>query len=903
MTRKKIISITISALVSLFVLASAYYFLIRPQPSSGSHQLIRAIPPDAAFILQFEQLGSFLSDFSQTAYWKDLKKMEQIAQIDHIVATMDSSINTNPRAAKFLADYPSAISFHLNQDTSLTFMFLLEMPSVFYRRAFEQIIHPSLSPTGLTRKTHRGKTIYQGNFRDLPIVLTYAFTGGLFLASNDTTVILHTIDHLLSSSEGILDNPSFAQLYSTRGKMVNAHLFINNEQLKPIISLLIRADKVGSLKGFSFPGGWTVLDLFLKEKELLMNGFTAITDTTDTFYRIHLKSGPQTATILPILPYNTVFSVQTGFEQLDVFMDGPMRDSLLDYRFVSPDDPSKTLDLKKRMESIAQKEIAMAFTGPYGASVSDNAYLIVHSDNLANSLISLDLLTDPKTSSIPPAGGFPIRKLKTANPFRIIFSPLASDNTFQWYTTLGDHIIFAKTLSAVQKFAAYYQAGKVLGQMPLYSDYLDNVPDKTNISIQLNIRNAGDAVLTFLKDPVARFIRQSKTTLDRFDGLTVQYSAMGELLYTTIHLNYHPEYVAETPYIWKTPLDSTIQKGPFLLQNLFAQEGYILVFDRLNQMVLLDGSGKIQWKTMLSGPVLSDVFQVYGNRINQNWILFNTADYIYMYDLMGEPVGEYPLPLPSKAVNGLAVFDFEKKKNYRIFVACEDHTVYNFDINGKQVKGWKLPETESIVPFTAEHLVARNKDFLIFTQMDGQVLMTDRRGDTRLRIEKSFTNSTRSGFYSIGSPGSESLVTSDIYGSIIFLTPSGRITMKNFGDFLPDHYFLVTDLDNDRKNDFVFLDRNQLTVFSQSKDTILSFSFEEPINHRPLVFELPSQGTHLGFYSTDSGKIYLFNKDGLLEWSEGIVSDRSFQIGYLKDKNTLHLITGYRNMVYDYLFE
>ena len=59
-------------------------------------------------------------------------------------------------------------------------------------------------------------------------------------------------------------------------------------------------------------------------------------------------------------------------------------------------------------------------------------------------------------------------------------------------------------------------------------------------------------------------------------------------------------------------------------------------------------------------------------------LLFNTAAQLHLLDRNGNYVERYPVKLRSPATNGMALFDYEKSRDYRIFLAAEDKGVNGF---------------------------------------------------------------------------------------------------------------------------------------------------------------------------------------------------------------------------------
>ena len=70
---------------------------------------------------------------------------------------------------------------------------------------------------------------------------------------------------------------------------------------------------------------------------------------------------------------------------------------------------------------------------------------------------------------------------------------------------------------------------------------------------------------------------------------------------------------------------------------------------------------------------------------------------MHILDRNGNYVERYPVKLRAPATNGLAVFDYENNKDYRLFICGNDRLVYLYDKSGNTVKGWKQFKTNGEV--------------------------------------------------------------------------------------------------------------------------------------------------------------------------------------------------------------
>jgi outer membrane protein assembly factor BamB len=147
----------------------------------------------------------------------------------------------------------------------------------------------------------------------------------------------------------------------------------------------------------------------------------------------------------------------------------------------------------------------------------------------------------------------------------------------------------------------------------------------------------------------------------------------------------------EAQTVWESRLESRVITKPKFVVNHYTGDMEIFVQDDRHNVYLLNNSGRVLWKQKIDGQILSDIYQIDYYKNGKLQFLFNTGEQLHLLDRNGNYVERYPVKLRSPATNGLALFDYEKNRDYRIFLAAEDKGVYLYDKEGSIVKGWSIP--------------------------------------------------------------------------------------------------------------------------------------------------------------------------------------------------------------------
>jgi hypothetical protein len=274
-----------------------------------------------------------------------------------------------------------------------------------------------------------------------------------------------------------------------------------------------------------------------------------------------------------------------------------------------------------------------------------------------------------------------------------------------------------------------------------------------------------------------------------------------------------------------------------------------------------------------------------------------------MIDRMGNFVDHYPIKLRSPATCGVSVFDYDNTRNYRLFIACEDKKVYAYTKEGALLKGWSFGQSESEVTQPVNHFRIGDKDFLVFGDRFRTYIL-DRKGNTRVNTDVFFPRSVHNNYYIYlprdgSTPG---IITTDTTGKVYDIQFNGEVKTIELDEFTGDHYFDYRDLTGDGAMEYIYLDRNKLSVYSHDKNLLFAYEFKEIIDTRPAIYQFSSGDRKLGVVSRKEDRVYLFNSDGKLYEGFPLQGNTPFSIGNFGDSlSRFNLVVGSRdNFLYNY---
>jgi len=909
---KKTILILLSSITLVIIIF--YAFVFYRQMKEPVSPAINAIPLNASIIFETKKITEIRSKLSlDNDLWKELLNIDAVRILEKQIQQIDSIISGDSRASKIIHEQPFYISVHTSTLNKTNALFILGLPNNRERSYINKFIKEALHDGCLVSiYEFRGVEICKSQIAGDKPSFYHTVYKGVFICSFDETLVETAINQL-NSKTVITDDISFQKLRHTSGKKVDANIYINFQNVFRTIKNFSGEDTKEFIKPMQEIAQWTETDLLIKKDELLLNGFTSVSENDNRNYlKIFNDQSPQTISTTAFMPYNTIFFINYGFDDFPGFNNSYKSylesNKLLDSYNEDVNSVNNKFNIKadKSFISWVGNEIALIITDPGKGKIPSNTYVVVNVNNIdtaAKELESLSESIQKKTNAASFTKNYNdhiIRQIAIPNILSTLFGKTFEGVESNYYVLFGNYVIFANEVSSLIRYLGALQMKKTLTKNENYIEFSDNISEKSNIFMYCNLRKSLNMIRKNSNKELAHIIEKHSSVFKNFEAFSVQFSSNSQLFYTNIYLKYNPFYTEEKSSLWEVNLDAAIIGKPHLIKDHTDNSKKIIAFDINNNMYLIDQEGSLIWKIRLAENIISDVYQVDYYKNGKIQYLFNTKNYIYLIDLKGNKLPDYPVKLPGEATNGIALFDYNKEKDYRILVACDNNRIYNFNLKGKQVKGWKMKKTSAGVSKTIKHITSAKKDYIITTEDNGKIHITDRKGFDRIKTGKYTNNSLNSDIYLNKTNSRGIFLTTNNDGDLIYISKGSKIKKTEFGNFSKDHFFLYEDINNDGSIDFIFLDKNKLVIFDRFKKLLLDHSFENNIEIKPVFIRLNKNTSLLGVVDSQSEKIILFDKDGVIESGVDLIGGTDFIIEKTGKTGEKFLITASGNTIFKY---
>jgi len=925
---KKVLFAVITILFLSGLVAAYFYY---KQISAPVSKAINAIPSNTAIIIESRNMSNTWEKLSETIeFWNDLVSIGYIKEIDKKVTFLDSLFATNNRVSDLIKTQPTFISIHLTGANSFDFLFLVGLKNTAQIPFVADFIKGTVENGAFSQRIYDQVTINEirldlkAEFSDSTLksdeTFSYAFSKGIFIGSFNSLLVEDAIRQL-SAGNSLLNSGSsgFKKVMKTADRKADANIYINYKTFPRFLTTFLNSESKKTIRELSILANWTEVDVKIKPNAIMLNGLTFSDDSTDNYLNLFLKQKPQKIELINILPDNTAVVLYFGVSDFPMFYEDyklHLRNTnkFFDYKKeidkINANLPAGQagydVDIEKSMLSWIDNEFAMVITKPsriLGAdpdTAENDIYAVFRTKSVEKTQNALQYLVEDEEEY----RNYTIKRINQSDILSTLLGNAFGPIKANFYTIIDDYVIFANHSPSLKSFINANLLESTLLRSIYYNTFSDNISSKANCYFYSNIQASIGLLETFTNRSLSKSIRElaDKEHIKKFGGLAIQFSSTNNMFYTNLFLSYNPTE-EKTQSLRQVKLDTSISSQPKLMINHYTKEKEIFIQDEANKIYLIDNSGRILWKKQLPGKIISDIYQIDIYKSNKLQLLFNTKTHIYLIDRKGRKVDNYPVKLKTPATNGIAVFDYEKKKEYRILIACNDKKVYNYNKDGTLVKGWEFDKTASTVRAPIRHFSTKGKDYIVIIDQKGKIYVVDRRGSTRVKINRQFKSLANNTYFidKAKSISKTRILSTDSTGKVFSIYFSGNIDSILFNDFLSTPFFDYKDINNDGVKDYVFLDKNELFVFNRDNSLIHSYIFNRNMSYKPMFFSFPGNITKIGVVSDKSNELFLFNPDGTLSEGFPMHGNTPFSIADINKDKQLDLITGVQdNSIYIY---
>jgi len=916
---KRIIYVGLFAVICLGLVT---VFLLKKFNKVEAVEVQAAIPEDAILFaedIDYEYLAeTFLPE---SRIWVDFVNIIERTELDSMMHAVLGHIRSSEPLNEFLLNEGLNFSLHKVGKDQLIPLFYLDYSQSHSNHDFENMVLAFLDKKAMVNKRkYEAEMVYDvsGGPGFLPGKFTFACLDGLCVISSSSMLVEESI-RTIHSGTNLASETGLQKLRETEGKYVHANFYINYKRLADLFHPFVKESKWGLLSGLLKFATWGELDLDVKKESMTLNGMTYADTDFPLFLGAFRKQSPVKMELHEILPSGTSYFFHLGIsdrlnfkEQLSSYYNGVGQGAEIRaeterieqlYGFDPLEDLASILD-----DEMAWFAIDGVTNGPAEElliietrSRSEAVEVVMNWVDQYLQVNTFDMQSIRKVYQLDQQTSFNIYSLPDQ-----FYKGMPTGRLFNRYFALYENfLIFGPSVDALSRVIYQNVLHKTFVNDPVFKEISDYLSNRSNLTLFFRPYAFLEHRQEMINEKMAVDLENMELFFRRIPGVVVQFSTEGDLFYQSISCKYNLQIKDKALTVWESLMDTAITVKPALVENHTTSEKEIFVQDEANRIYLINGTGRVLWKQPVDGPILGDVHQVDFYKNGKLQYLFNTAKRIHLIDRNGNYVERYPISLRADATNPLALFDYDKSRNYRLVVATADRKIYLYDIEGNMITGWKFGKTESMVSEKIQHFRVYDKDYIVALDQN-RLYFLDRRGKERLRLKERLVLSSNQLTLDMNIREERPRwISTDSSGNVRAIYLDGTVSSLLSRDMSPDHFFSMEDMTRDGIPEYIFVDGNELDIIKQDGKRLFTYKVKERISDKPDIYKFSASDVKIGITDRSRNRIYLINSDGTLYEGFPLEGSTRFSIAYFKDSDSrFNLIVGSENnFLYNYSIE
>ncbi|XLS28554.1 ribonuclease HII [Flavobacteriaceae bacterium M23B6Z8] len=648
-----------------------------------------------------------------------------------------------------------------------------------------------------------------------------------------------------SQSSNYKTDASLQKIIDTSSPDATASIFINGENGNTFVDYLFPESNFLGNQAFK---NWIGIDAKIDQQNVFFNGVTISKDSTGSVLSVFENLGATENKLPEITPLNAHGLLSFTYTDWNILSD--------------------------KLKVYAGNKVASA-NAPDIMPFSDEAGFIylkegnviaLHFNNIEGvktELESYSKLADTHRS-------IPIQQLETYTLLIDNLDPLVSNTAANFYTVLGDFVVFAENLTSLHGIIANFQNKSTLKNTNAYETLMKNLNDQSSIlAIGMNPQ-----IGNFLEEKGNNVVSKTLTSvkLDEYPLFAFQFVPDKDFLHTNGAISrISKSSVAGTvSQLFAVTLEAELANKPQFVTNHRTEEKDIVIQDKANHLYLISNEGKIRWKRKLDDPIIGEVSQVDLYKNGRLQLAFTTEKKLHIIDLKGRDVAPFPLDIDAKVTHPLSVFDYDKNRNYR-FVVCANKEIFMYTGKGEKVDGFTFKRTKQPLLSSPKHVRVSGKDYLILPQQN-RLSILDRRGKPRIKVNGEINLSGNSVYLYNGL-----FTTTDSSGNLLQIDFKGNINRIGLG--LQDNH----KIDATAKT-LVSLSDNVLTI--KGKPVELDYG----IYTAPRIFYVNNK-IYVSVTDLQTSKVYLFDSQTEPIANFPVYGNSEIDLTDLKNNNKIAVVT------------
>lgn len=678
-----------------------------------------SVLPDTCYaLIETKNLHQLSEKINQgNLMWEELLKADAIKHFNKTLQKADSLISNSTASNQFGVQ---SVYVALYQTKKTELLAAFNLADISTNDLFVSFLEKNFAAKKLNAN------VYECRQPDY-IFYTYV-NAGLIVFSGDVTFLQNAIKNNKTS---LAQNKIFTETYQTEDKESDINLFIH---LPNFYNRAWANFFASSLKSKNAYGkaheAWLSVDATVSPSELNTQGFLS-NDSSVIYNAIKNQGTVNFKDAFSVMPYNTLQLRTVSISKYSTFIENNYA--------ANPEKRKQDLQpYTEKINSDAQTEIekfvgdfAVLFTAKCADTDQDYGLVQINDEGVAESF--LKSISD---STFQTADSIKIYTDASQNLFSNLCG-LFFTKSFKYISLSNGTMLFGNEPSAISDLKkSVSEKNNLLANERVINFIEKNLSAESAFLFYADIFKCREEIITGVSSSMTIMFSQCYEMFDKYESMALTVEKLKSNLFFKACVNFNPKSKLYQNTLWETLLDTDLYITPTPVKNHITNETELVCVDKANNLYLLSNTGKILWKKNIGQKILSSIQQIDYFDNNKLQLLFNTENQLHVIDRNGNYVTGFPAKLGNTAVGGLTLFDYEKNKNYRLWIPLKNNTTVCYAINGKPLVDFAPIKNTGL----ATRHVLQQKDYFILIDTAGNIQVTNRRGDERFKINSKITD-------------------------------------------------------------------------------------------------------------------------------------------------------------------
>lgn len=881
--------IVIAIVAGLLLLFLTLYLIlsgIRNRAHQTASDSFALIPTDARAILHTQNLALFTNALRKSQHINpQLEDLLNLQSSFVFLDDLDSIIRRDPALLAIWNQSPALVSIHGSHKTQISYLFNLRLARGVNQPEILDFIRRNFLDTSWSSAGHLDAEIFSGRLNNGQTINLSFFRGALLLSTH-APLLRQGISQSYAQN-GFHNDHRFLPVRQAAGHLSD-NLFIDGSRLEDLLPVSARQNPLMPFQ-INKLMGWLGWDISYQADQILLHGFSSPLFPAQGFNSILLDQNIIETSIFQHIPLNTSALFYLGGDQYWRIGEA--------FRQWNPNTEKQQSQQQKAKRlsdilSLPPDSVADFWLGEACSFVLPN-------DTLP--LLLLKVLPEKDFTTHPQLGLF-LREIpgdsqsETPKIYQVLLPGFIStltqglfDTDYDLLAFTGEYMMAAHAPDQLQNYFTL-AASKSFEEHPVYQSVHNDLRPDFNLLLYYDLADL------LPRNSSAPTDRGGKHSAPHSGSFALQmFRAPGQLIFTNAMLKQGPQQQLPARILWEVNTEGNIVLGPVAVKNhLDGSTEYILQDDQ-HILYLVSDQGILLWKKEISGPIISEIFQVDLLRNGRLQYVFNTRNYLHLFDRNGQYVRGFPTRFPAPASAGIALFDYDNNKNYRIVFPTEDRRILNTSLRGTPTSGWEYKRSAYIIQKPLQHIRLEGKDYIFATDTTGVLEILNRRGISRIQTRQPLKVSVTNRIFSADGPLYPHFMVSAPDGTLYDMQSSGKIAPLVVDTFSQDHVFLYDAIaSKPNQKNFIFWDQGQLQVYEHSGRLLFAIHTGNIAAETLRIFHL-KETRLLGYTDMENQKIVLINKEGKILPSFPIPGNTAFILQATANHQEAYITVGLEN--------